>query len=137
MPRIMAYGPIGVRANGLIDWGARGRTNAIGACVNGKLVAAAEYDTTITTDVFYSWVETVFIPSLTRKTALIIDNASFHKHPKIKELLEHHGHTLAYLPRYSPHLNPIEHLWAQLKAFIRRFQCSLFEALTSCQYLWN
>jgi hypothetical protein len=129
MPRTHAYAPVGQRAHGLVNWGEKGRTNAIGACVNGKLVAASVFETTINTDVFYGWVEQDLIPSLTTKTAFIVDNATFHRHPKINDLLERHGHMLVFLPKYSPHLNPIEHVWHELKALIRRLGLSLFDAL--------
>jgi transposase len=129
MPRTHAYAPVGERALGLVDWGAKGRTNAIGACVHGKLIAATTFDSTINTNIFYWWVEHDFIPNVHTKTALIVDNATFHKHPKIKELLEQHGHTLVFLPPYSPDLNPIEHIWHELKALIRRLNIALLDAL--------
>ena len=65
------------------------------------------------------------------EAAFIIDNAAFHKNPKIRALLEAHGHKLVFLPRYSPHLNPIENIWADLKAFIRRSNLNLFDALST------
>jgi transposase len=47
------------------------------------------------------------------------DNASYHKSKKIEEMLTKHGHTIIYLPPYSPELNPIENLWATLKQRLR------------------
>jgi transposase len=44
--------------------------------------------------------------------------------------LESFGHTVLYLPPYSPDLNPIEQKWAQAKARRRKLQCpvdALFE----------
>jgi len=49
---------------------------------------------------------------------VIMDNASFHKSNKVKELIEKANCRLIYLPQYSPDLNPIEHVWANLKHLI-------------------
>lgn len=51
-----------------------------------------------------------------------MDNASFHKSLKTKELIEQAGHRLLYLPPYSPDFNPIEKKWANLKQAIRSEQ---------------
>ena len=48
-----------------------------------------------------------------------MDNASFHKSSKIKQLIELNGAAPIYLPSYSPDLNPIEHFGANLKRLIR------------------
>ena len=56
-----------------------------------------------------------------------MDNASFHMRPCIREVIEAHGCILEYLPPYSPDLNPIEKLWAQLKAIRRQMACSIDE----------
>ena len=44
-----------------------------------------------------------------------MDNASFHKGARTKELIEKTGCVLLYLPPYSPDFNPIENQWAVLK----------------------
>ncbi|MBD2652054.1 transposase, partial [Synechocystis sp. FACHB-383] len=49
-------------------------------------------------------------------------NLNAHKVEGVKEMLEAAGAKVIYLPRYSPDFNPIEHLWWELKAFIRRFR---------------
>ena len=65
------------------------------------------------------------LPKLPPKSILILDNASFHKRLDTQELLEKHGHVLLFLPPYSPDLNPIEHIWAQLKSIRRKLQCDV------------
>jgi len=47
-----------------------------------------------------------------------MDNASFHKSKKTKELIESVGCRIIFLPPYSPDLNPIETFWANMKKFI-------------------
>lgn len=54
------------------------------------------------------------------KSVLVIDNASFHHSERIEQMCSQAGVKLVYLPPYSPDLNPIEELFAELKAFIRR-----------------
>jgi transposase len=48
-----------------------------------------------------------------------MDNASFHKSEKTKELIESVGRKLLFLPPYSPDLNPIEKFWANMKRWIK------------------
>jgi transposase len=38
----------------------------------------------------------------------------------VQELIETRGATLKYLPPYSPDLNPIEQVFAKLKALLRK-----------------
>jgi transposase len=54
------------------------------------------------------------------KSVLIMDNASFHRTDKIKQMCANAGVKLVYLPPYSCDLNPIEEFFAQLKARVRR-----------------
>ena len=49
-----------------------------------------------------------------------MDNVSFHHSERIERICSQAGVKLVYLPPYSPDLNPIEELFAELKAFIRR-----------------
>ena len=105
--------------------GAKGRTNVIGALLKGILLTASLFQTTIDTIVFTSWVEQDLIPKLPPESVVIMDNASFHKGQKMKEALEDAGHTLLYLPTYSPDLNPIQKKWAQAKAVRRRERCDV------------
>lgn len=84
-----------------------------------KLVAPMEYDGYTNTEVFLTWVEHFLCKELKPNQIVIMDNASFHKSSKVKELIESVGCTMMYLPPYSPDLNPIEHVWANLKRLIR------------------
>jgi len=74
---------------------------------------------TCNTLLFDSWVENLLVPELKPNQIVIMDNASFHKSKKTKELIERAGCELIFLPPYSPDLNPIEKVWANLKKKIR------------------
>lgn len=54
------------------------------------------------------------------KSVLIMDNASFHHTERVEQMCSDAGVKLLYLPPYSPDLNPIEEMFAELKAFIKR-----------------
>ena len=50
----------------------------------------------------------------------IADNVSFHKTNIIRKLFNNYGHTIIYLPPYSPFLNPIENLFSKWKEEVRQ-----------------
>jgi hypothetical protein len=54
------------------------------------------------------------------KSVIVMDNASFHHSERIEEMCSEAGVKVVYLSPYSPDLNPIEELFAELKSFIRR-----------------
>lgn len=54
------------------------------------------------------------------KSVLVMDNASFHHSDRIEQICANAGVKSVYLPPYSPDLNPIEEVFAELKAFIKR-----------------
>ena len=49
-----------------------------------------------------------------------MDNLSAHKVARIRQAVEARRAELVYLPPYSPDLNPIEQLFARLKALLRK-----------------
>ena len=56
-----------------------------------------------------------------------MDNVTFHKGAIMKKAIQDAGHTLLYLPVYSPDLNPIEHKWAHAKAKRRKLKCNIHD----------
>lgn len=120
MPRLYGYSAKGSRCFGTNDWGAKGRTNAIGALLLGVLLTVSLFETNINTEIFDTWVIHDLIPKLPPNSVVIMDNASFHKSALMKKAIGDARHTLLYLPPYSPDLNPIEKKWSQAKSIRRR-----------------
>ena len=62
---------------------------------------------------------------------MIVDNLSSHKVAGVQQAITAAGATLLYLPPYSPDLNPIEKLFAKLKALLRK------AAIRTTAALWD
>ena len=74
--------------------------------------------------------------NVTKKTVIVLDNASVHRNRKVKELRkiwEKRGLFLFYLPPFSPELNPAEILWRILKGkWIRPIDYETTDSLFYC-----
>jgi len=55
------------------------------------------------------------------RSVLILDNASVHHTAVFQQMVEAAGIRLVFLPPYSPFLNPTEHVFSQVKSFLRRY----------------
>ena len=124
-PRTHGYAKKGNRCYGICNWHAKGRINAIGALLGAVLLTVSLFTGNVDSDVFYSWVVEDLLPKLPPHSVIVMDNATFHKRLDIHRAITRDGHTLLFLPPYSPDLNPIEHKWAQAKAIRRKYQCDI------------
>jgi transposase len=95
------------------------RTNIIAGLVNNKSIAPMVFNGFYNTELFNSWVENFLIKGLNPGQVVVMDNASFHKSQRTKELIESIGCRILFLPPYSPDLNPIEKFWANMKRWIK------------------
>ena len=125
MPRTHGYTQVGKRCYGVQDWHAKGRTNVIGALLGKALLTIGLFKTNVNADVFTAWVEQDLLPKLPPKSVLVMDNATFHKRSDTLKIIKQNGHTVLFLPPYSPDLNPIEKKWAQAKALRRKNNSSI------------
>lgn len=125
MPRTHGYSIKGTRCFGKQDWGAKGRTNVIGALLNKELLTISLFEHNIDTQTFSYWIKKDLMPKLPDGSVIVLDNASFHKNKEMQDYIRKAGYILEYLPVYSPDLNPIEHKWAQAKSIRRKYQCNI------------
>lgn len=131
MPRTHGYSTKGHRCWGIKDWQAKGRTHVIGALMGTVLLTACLFQSNIDSDTFHAWAVHDLLPKLPPASIVVLDNATFHKRADTQHAFIQAGHTLQYLPPYSPDLNPIEHLWARAKSIRRSKNCSLDALFTS------
>ena len=73
----------------------------------------------MTGHLFRFFVEQFLIPVLTPSHVVILDNAKSHEDEDAIFMIEATGAGVVFLPPYSPELNPIEHIWSQVKSNIR------------------
>lgn len=93
--------------------------NLVGGYLNHKLLAPYIFHETCTAQVFHDWLHKHLLPKLKHGTIIVLDNARFHKKKETEDLVTKAGCRLLFLPPYSPHLNPIEKLWGNMKKFRR------------------
>jgi transposase len=104
-------------------------TTFIGALRSGGLTAPAVIDGAVNGDIFLAYIRQMLVPSLRPGDIVVMDNLSSHKVAGVRQAIEAAGAELRYLPPYSPDLNPIEQVFAKLKALLRKIAARCVEAL--------
>ena len=104
-------------------------TTFIGALRSTGLTAPAVFDGAISGASFLAYVEQNLVPTLRPGDIVVLDNLSSHKVTGVREAIEAAGAELRFLPPYSPDLNPIEQLFAKLKALLRKTAARTVAAL--------
>jgi transposase len=69
---------------------------------------------------FHAWVRQFLLPTLRPGDVVVMDNLGSHKRQAIRAAIRAAGAHLLFLPAYSPDLNPIEQVFAKLKALLRK-----------------
>lgn len=101
----------------------------LGALRADGLTAPAVFPGAIDADSFTAYVRDVLAPTLRAGDIVVLDNLSVHKIPAARAEVEAVGATLRFLPPYSPDWNPIEQLFAKLKAWFRARRPRSFDAV--------
>ena len=66
------------------------------------------------------WVKDFLLAELKPGQVVIMDNVAFHKSQEMQKLIKTAGYRFLFLPPYSPDLNPIKHVWANIKKKAQR-----------------
>ena len=132
MARLHGRSPRGTRAPGSAPFGRWTRVTVLGALGAEGVVGAMGVEAATGAAVFHAYLDEVLLPELRRAkpgAALVMDNLPAHKAPRVRALLDRSGFAYRYLPAYSPDLNPIEPVWAKVKADLRRVAARTVDAL--------
>jgi transposase len=92
----------------------------LAALRHDRLTAPCVIDGPINGETFRAYVEQFLVPTLAVGDVVVMDNLGSHKSAAVRKAIEAAGAELLYLPPYSPDLNPIEQVFAKLKALLRK-----------------
>jgi transposase len=120
MARTRGRAQRGTRLIGRVPHGHWKITTFVAALRCGEITAPFVIDRPMNGAIFLAYVRECLVPTLTKDDIVVMDNLSSHKVKGVREAIEAAGATLRYLPPYSPDLNPIELLFAKLKALLRK-----------------
>lgn len=120
------------RGQRLVDHAPHGHwqtTTFLAALRVDGLTAPLVVDDVINGELFLAYVQQQLAPTLQPGDIVVMDNLSSHKVKGVREAIEAAGATIVYLPPYSPDFNPIEQVFAKLKALLRKAKERTLEGL--------
>ena len=95
-------------------------TTFIAGLRQSGLIGPLVLDGPMTGAAFKAYVEQVLAPALAPGDVVVMDNLAAHKVDGVQQAVAAAGASILYLPPYSPDLNPIEQLFAKLKALLQK-----------------
>jgi putative transposase len=113
--RTHGWGPRGKKIHGIRSSRSRPRTSLLSAKRGKTLLAPILFEGSTNATLFNYWLKSHLFAELAQNSMIIMDNAAFHKTPLTRQLIRDAGHSLLFLPPYSPDFNPIEQDFAIMK----------------------
>ncbi len=110
----------GVRLVAAVPHGHWKTTTFVAALRCDEIVAPLVIDHPMNGATFKAYVEQMLAPTLKTRDIVFMDNLAAHKVDGVRKAIEAVGANLVYLPPYSPDFNPIEQVFAKLKALLRK-----------------
>ena len=113
------------------------RINLVAGKIENSLIGSMIYRETMESEFFEEWFREILlrdIEKLEKRVLIVMDNARLHRKNILEKIIKETGHSLLFLPPYSPDLNPIEKLWANMKKKLKDIAHNfntLEEAVTS------
>ena len=122
----------GARGERLVDAAPHGHwrtTTFVAGLRHDGIIAPCVLDGPMTGRAFRAYVEQFLAPALSPGDVVVMDNLAAHKVAGVGAAIAAAGASILYLPPYSPDLNPIEQVFAKLKALLRQAAARTRETL--------
>jgi transposase len=129
MAPIRGWGPKGER---LVSFAPDGRWHTLTFLAALRINALTEpcvIDGPINGTIFRAYIEQFLVPALRPGDIVILDNLGSHRSQAVRSSILDAGAKLAFLPPYSPDLNPIEQVFAKVKHWMRMAQARSIDAI--------
>ena len=105
------------------------RITVIGAMTHDRCLGIKTLEKGMNGEDFRQFLQEELAPKLWSGAVVVMDNLPAHKVQGVTKIIEDTGARVVYLSPYSPEFNPIEHLWSQLKIFLRQFSPKTHKAI--------
>lgn len=119
----------GVRLKANVPHGHWQTLTFLAALRHDRIDAPCLFDGPINGESFLAWVEQILVPTLQPGDVAIMDNLGSHKGRAVRRAIRAAKAHVLFLPPYSPDLNPIEHVFAKLKALLRKARARTQQAI--------
>jgi transposase len=129
MARRYGRSPAGTRLVAAVPHGHWKTTTFIAGLRQSGIVAPLVLDGPLTGPALRAYVEQFLAPALAPGDVVVLDNLAAHQVQGVRAAIATAGAAILYLPPYSPDLNPIEQLFAKLKALLRKVAARTRDAL--------
>ena len=120
MARRYGRSPGGARLVAAVPHGHWHTTTFIAGLKQSGIVAPLVLEGPMTGPAFRAYVAQFLVLALAPGDVVVLDNLAAHKVKGVRQAIAAAGASILYLPPYSPDLNPIEQLFARLKALLRK-----------------
>jgi transposase len=129
MTRLIGRAPVGERLVCNVPQAHWQTTTLLGAIRRSGVVATLTLEGATDAMAFQTYIEQVLVPQLRPGDIVVMDRLQAHRGRAVARALRKAGVGVWFLPPYSPDYNPIEKIWAKIKAILRKAEARTTETL--------
>jgi transposase len=134
--RCYGYAIRGVKVEGEIPGKKYERMSIVAAQCGSEIIERHEYGCNMNSRLFEFWF-VMLLKAIPRGSFIILDNATFHRKKILALMAKKAKCRIIFLPPYSPDLNPIEHVWANLKKWLNSYMRDFASLSDACMAFFN